>query len=141
MDRGIIFAIAHVRGGDEKGKQWHENGKLLNKRNTFTDFIACADYLIKSNYCSEDNLCIEGGSAGGMLIGAVLNMRPELFKVAVADVPSVDVLTTILLNPRKRDLEVFCSLLSILNFLLIFTLYVDCNICGYFEDFFQVIDA
>ncbi|KAH9746854.1 prolyl oligopeptidase family protein [Citrus sinensis] len=105
LDRGIIFAIAHVRGGDEKGKQWHENGKLLNKRNTFTDFIACADYLIKSNYCSEDNLCIEGGSAGGMLIGAVLNMRPELFKVAVADVPSVDVLTTILFYPRKRDLE------------------------------------
>ncbi|GAY47515.1 hypothetical protein CUMW_105020 [Citrus unshiu] len=105
LDRGIIFAIAHVRGGDEKGKQWHENGKLLNKRNTFTDFIACAEYLIKSNYCSEDNLCIEGGSAGGMLIGAVLNMRPELFKVAVADVPSVDVLTTILFYPRKRDLE------------------------------------
>lgn len=127
MDRGIIFAIAHVRGGDEKGMQWHENGKLLNKKNTFTDFIACAEYLIKSNYCSEDNLCIEGSSAGGMLIGAVLNMRPELFKVAVADVPFVDVLTTILLDHRKLDLKVFCSFLGYSTFHCIH-LYVDCNI-------------
>lgn len=96
LDRGIIYAIAHIRGGGEMGRQWYENGKFLKKKNTFTDFIACAEYLIDKNYCSKEKLCINGRSAGGLLIGAVLNMRPDLFKVAVAGVPFVDVLTTML---------------------------------------------
>ncbi|KAK1325868.1 hypothetical protein QJS10_CPA01g00039 [Acorus calamus] len=96
VDRGFIFAIAHIRGGGEMGRKWYENGKLLKKNNTFTDFIACAEYLIGSQYCSKEKLCIEGRSAGGLLIGAVLNMRPDLFKAAVAGVPFVDVVTTML---------------------------------------------
>ncbi|XP_058090244.1 uncharacterized protein LOC131236807 isoform X1 [Magnolia sinica] len=96
IDRGFIYAIAHVRGGGEMGRKWYENGKLLKKRNTFTDFIACAEYLIENKYCSKEKLCIEGRSAGGLLIGAVLNMRPDLFKAAVAGVPFVDVVTTML---------------------------------------------
>ncbi|XVF67059.1 hypothetical protein PTKIN_Ptkin10aG0090500 [Pterospermum kingtungense] len=96
LDRGFIFAIAHIRGGGEMGRQWYENGKFLKKKNTFTDFIACAEFLIEKKYCSKENLCIEGRSAGGLLIGAVLNMRPSLFKPAVAGVPFVDVLTTML---------------------------------------------
>ncbi|XP_059633292.1 uncharacterized protein LOC132276057 [Cornus florida] len=96
LDRGFIYAIAHIRGGGEMGRQWYENGKLLKKKNTFTDFIACAEYLIEKKYCSKEKLCINGGSAGGLLMGAVLNMRPDLFKAAVAEVPFVDVLTTML---------------------------------------------
>ncbi|KAL0358243.1 UNVERIFIED_CONTAM: Protease 2, partial [Sesamum calycinum] len=96
LDRGFIFAIAHVRGGGEMGRPWYENGKLLKKKNTFTDFIACAEYLVEKKYCSKEKLCIEGRSAGGLLIGAVINMRPNLFKAAVAGVPFVDVLTTML---------------------------------------------
>lgn len=96
VDRGIVFAIAHVRGGGEMGRQWYENGKLLKKKNTFTDFIACAEYLIENNYCSIEKLCINGRSAGGLLIGAVVNMRPDLFKVAIGGVPFVDVVTTML---------------------------------------------
>ncbi|KAA8541449.1 hypothetical protein F0562_025412 [Nyssa sinensis] len=96
LDRGVIYAIAHIRGGGEMGRQWYENGKLLTKRNTFTDFIACAEHLIEKKYCSKEKLCINGRSAGGLLIGAVLNMRPDLFKAAVAGVPFVDVLTTML---------------------------------------------
>ncbi|KAM7261599.1 hypothetical protein ACFE04_020676 [Oxalis oulophora] len=96
LDRGFIFAIAHIRGGGELGRQWYENGKYLKKKNTFTDFIACAEYLIENKYCSKEKLCIEGRSAGGLLIGAVLNMRPDLFTAAVAGVPFVDVLTTML---------------------------------------------
>ncbi|KAI7995159.1 Dipeptidyl aminopeptidase BI [Camellia lanceoleosa] len=96
LDRGFIYAIAHIRGGGEMGRQWYEDGKLLKKQNTFTDFIACAEYLIEKRYCAKENLCIEGGSAGRLLIGAALNMRPDLFKVAVAEVPFVDVLTTML---------------------------------------------
>ncbi|KAL0363792.1 UNVERIFIED_CONTAM: Protease 2 [Sesamum angustifolium] len=96
LDRGFIFAIAHVRGGGEMGRPWYENGKLLKKKNTFTDFIACAEYLVEKKYCSKEKLCIEGRSAGGLLIGAVINMRPDLFKAAVAGVPFVDVLTTML---------------------------------------------
>ncbi|GAY47516.1 hypothetical protein CUMW_105030 [Citrus unshiu] len=96
LDRGFIFAIAQIRGGGELGRQWYENGKFLKKKNTFTDFIACAEYLIKNCYCTKEKLCIEGRSAGGLLIGAVLNMRPDLFKAAVAGVPFVDVLTTML---------------------------------------------
>jgi oligopeptidase B len=96
LDRGFIFVIAHIRGGGELGRQWYENGKYLKKINTFTDFIACAEYLIENKYCSKEKLCIEGRSAGGLLIGAVLNMRPDLFTAAVAGVPFVDVLTTML---------------------------------------------
>ncbi|KAF5939459.1 hypothetical protein HYC85_023718 [Camellia sinensis] len=96
LDRGFIYAIAHIRGGGEMGRQWYEDGKLLKKQSTFTDFIACAEYLIEKRYCAKENLCIEGRSAGGLLVGAALNMRPDLFKVAVAGVPFVDVLTTML---------------------------------------------
>lgn len=96
LDRGFIYAIAHIRGGGEMGRQWYENGKLLKKKNTFTDFIACAEYLIDKKYCSKEKLCINGRSAGGLLIGAVINMRPNLFKAAVAGVPFVDVVTTML---------------------------------------------
>ncbi|KAI8527496.1 hypothetical protein RHMOL_Rhmol12G0080000 [Rhododendron molle] len=96
LDRGFIYAIAHIRGGGEMGRQWYENGKLSKKNNTFTDFIACAEYLIEKKYCTKEKLCIEGRSAGGLLIGAVLNMRPDLFKSAIAGVPFVDVLTTML---------------------------------------------
>ncbi|ESQ30443.1 hypothetical protein EUTSA_v10011253mg [Eutrema salsugineum] len=96
LDRGFIYVIAHVRGGGEMGRQWYENGKLMKKKNTFTDFIACAERLIELKYCSKEKLCIEGRSAGGLLVGAVLNMRPDLFKVVIAGVPFVDVLTTML---------------------------------------------
>ncbi|KAH7571212.1 hypothetical protein JRO89_XS05G0267800 [Xanthoceras sorbifolium] len=96
LDRGFIYAVAHIRGGGEMGRQWYENGKLLQKKNTFTDFIASAEYLIENKYCSKEKLCIDGRSAGGLLIGAVLNMRPDLFKAAIAGVPFVDVVTTML---------------------------------------------
>ncbi|HEX7320290.1 MAG TPA: S9 family peptidase [bacterium] len=96
LDRGFICALAAVRGGGEMGRQWYEHGKILNKKNTFTDFIACAEHLIDSGYTSRRQLVIEGGSAGGLLIGAVLNMRPDLFFQAVAQVPFVDVLNTML---------------------------------------------
>jgi oligopeptidase B len=96
LDRGVIFAIAHVRGGGELGKRWHQQGRMLQKKNTFTDFISCAQKLISENYTASDKLIIEGGSAGGMLVGAVLNMKPELFMAAIADVPFVDVLNTML---------------------------------------------
>lgn len=88
--------IAHIRGGGEMGRKWFEDGKLLKKKNTFTDFIDCAEHLIKNKYCSKEKLCINGRSAGGLLMGAVLNMRPDLFKAAVAGVPFVDVVTTML---------------------------------------------
>lgn len=78
------------------GRQWYENGKLLKKKNTFTDFIACAEHLIEKKFCSKERLCINGASAGGLLIGAVLNMRPDLFKAAATRVPFVDVVTTML---------------------------------------------
>ncbi|KAG0458622.1 hypothetical protein HPP92_021750 [Vanilla planifolia] len=96
VDRGFVYAIAHIRGGGEMGRRWYEDGKLLKKKNTFTDFIACAEYLIQNKYCTKEKLCINGRSAGGLLIGAVLNMRPDLFKAAVAGVPFVDVVTTML---------------------------------------------
>ncbi|XP_050218483.1 uncharacterized protein LOC126669151 [Mercurialis annua] len=96
LDRGFSYAIAHIRGGGEMGRQWYENGKFLKKKNTFTDFITCAEFLIEQRYCSKENLCIEGRSAGGLLIGSVLNMRPDLFKAAIAGVPFLDVLTTML---------------------------------------------
>jgi oligopeptidase B len=96
LDRGFVFAIAHVRGGAELGEEWHDQGKLLAKKNTFTDFIACAEHLITERYSSSDRLAIMGGSAGGLMIGAVLNMRPELFHTAIAKVPFVDAMNTIL---------------------------------------------
>lgn len=96
LDRGFGYAIAHVRGGEEMGRMWYENGKLLHKRNTFTDFIACAEHLIGENYTASDKLIIQGGSAGGLLMGAVTNMRPELFEIVIAKVPFVDVVNTML---------------------------------------------
>ncbi|MDJ0736272.1 MAG: S9 family peptidase [Nostocaceae cyanobacterium] len=96
LDRGFVFAIAHIRGGEEMGRLWYENGKFLHKKNTFTDFIACTEYLISEGWTAKDKIAISGGSAGGLLMGAVVNMRPELFKVVVANVPFVDVLTTII---------------------------------------------
>ncbi len=94
LDRGFAFAIAHPRGGAELGEEWHDHGKLLAKKNTFTDFIACAEHLIRNRYTSPERLAIMGGSAGGLLVGAVLNMRPDLFHAAVAKVPYVDNLNT-----------------------------------------------
>jgi oligopeptidase B len=96
LDRGVIIAIAHVRGGGELGRHWYEQGKLLSKRNTFSDFIACAEHLIRRTYTSTGNIGISGGSAGGLLVGAVINMRPDLFRCVVAHVPFVDVVTTML---------------------------------------------
>ena len=96
LDRGFIYAIAHIRGGEEMGRMWYENGKLLHKRNTFTDFIACAEHLIAEKYTASDKLVIQGGSAGGLLMGAVTNMRPELFEIVIAKVPFVDVVNTML---------------------------------------------
>ena len=96
LTRGVAIAIAHIRGGGEMGRKWYENGKFLHKKNTFTDFIACAEHLIAQKWTSSARLAISGGSAGGLLMGAVINMRPELFKVVLAAVPFVDVVTTIL---------------------------------------------
>ncbi len=96
IDRGFVYAIAHVRGGGALGRPWYEDGKLLKKKNTFTDFIACAEYLLKQKYTNAQRLGIMGGSAGGLLMGAVNNMRPDLFKAVVAHVPFVDVLNTML---------------------------------------------
>jgi len=96
LDRGVVFAIAHVRGGGEMGRQWYEDGKLLHKRNTFTDFVACAQHLVAEGRTTPDLLVAEGGSAGGLLMGAVANLAPELFAGILADVPFVDALTTIL---------------------------------------------
>jgi oligopeptidase B len=96
IDRDFIYAIAHVRGGQEMGRYWYEDGKLLKKKNTFTDFIDCAEYLIQESYTNSDKLFAMGGSAGGLLMGAVLNMAPELFEGVVARVPWVDVVTTML---------------------------------------------
>ncbi|MGA0164288.1 MAG: S9 family peptidase [Bdellovibrionota bacterium] len=96
LDRGFIFAQAHIRGGSEMGRPWYEKGKLFNKKNTFYDFIDSAEFLIKENWSSPEKLYAMGGSAGGLLMGAVMNMRPDLFKAIVAQVPFVDVLTTML---------------------------------------------
>ncbi len=96
LNRGVIFGIAHIRGGGELGKEWHDQGKMMSKRNTFTDFIACAEHLIQEKYTSKDRLIITGGSAGGLLMGAVTNMRPDLFKAVVSYVPFVDVMNTML---------------------------------------------
>ncbi|MGQ9804739.1 MAG: S9 family peptidase [Chlorobiales bacterium] len=96
LNRGVAFAIAHIRGGNDLGEQWHDAGKMMNKKNTFTDFIACAEHLFKEKYTSPSRLAIEGGSAGGLLIGAVLNMRPDICHFAHLAVPFVDVVNTML---------------------------------------------
>lgn len=96
LDRGFIFAIAHIRGGEDLGRKWYEEGKLLNKKNTFTDFIDCSNYLISENYTSPAHLYAEGGSAGGLLMGAIANMAPQLYNGIIAQVPFVDVVTTML---------------------------------------------
>lgn len=96
VDRGVIFAVAYIRGGGELGKKWHDDGRMMKKKNTFTDFIAAAEHLITGKYTSKDRLAILGSSAGGLLVGAVTNMRPDLFKVVIADVPFVDVVNTML---------------------------------------------
>jgi oligopeptidase B len=96
MDRGFAFAIAHIRGGQEMGRQWYEDGKFLKKKNTFNDFVDCAKHLIEQNYTSPAHLYAEGGSAGGLLMGAVMNQSPELFNGIIAAVPFVDVVTTML---------------------------------------------
>ena len=96
LDRGVIYAFAHVRGGGELGKPWHDAGRLRQKRNTFTDFIAAAEHLIARRYTTPESLVIEGGSAGGLLMGAVANLRPELFRMVISHVPFVDVLNTML---------------------------------------------
>jgi len=96
LDRGVIYVIAHIRGGGELGEEWRQAGRMMNKMNTFTDFIACADHLIKAKYTSKDRIVIQGGSAGGLLMGAVSNLRPDLFKAVIAQVPFVDVLNTML---------------------------------------------
>lgn len=96
LDRGIVYAVAHIRGGGELGKPWHDAGRMQHKRNTFTDFIAAAEYLIAQRYTKPEKLVIEGGSAGGLLMGAVTNMRPDLFRIVISHVPFVDVLNTML---------------------------------------------
>ncbi|SFD04921.1 oligopeptidase B [Chitinophaga sp. CF118] len=117
LDRGFAFAIAHIRGGEEMGRQWYEDGKLFKKKNTFTDFIDCAEYLIAQHYTDSTHLYAMGGSAGGLLMGAVVNMRPTLWNGVIAAVPFVDVITTMLDesiplttgefdewgNPKKKD--------------------------------------
>jgi oligopeptidase B len=96
LDRGCVYAIAHIRGGSDMGRTWYDDGKMLKKMNTFTDFIACADFLVNEKYCARDRLAIEGASAGGLLIAATLNLRPDLCKAAVLKVPFVDAITTML---------------------------------------------
>ena len=96
LDRGVIYAIAHIRGGDEMGRQWYDDGKLLKKKNTFTDFIACAEHLIAEKYTSANRLGAYGGSAGGLLMGVIATTRPDLFEVVYASVPFVDVINTML---------------------------------------------
>ena len=94
LERGFVYAIGHIRGGSEMGRAWYEDGKMLHKRNTFTDFIACAETMIAQGYTSKNKLAIMGGSAGGLLVGAALTMRPDLFKAVIAKVPFVDVINT-----------------------------------------------
>ncbi len=96
LDRGFVYAIAHIRGGQEMGREWYEDGKMFNKKNTFTDFINCSEFLISEKYTNPQKLFAMGGSAGGLLMGAVVNMRPDLYKGVVAKVPFVDVITTML---------------------------------------------
>jgi oligopeptidase B len=96
LDRGFIFALAHIRGGQYMGRQWYEDGKMLKKMNTFTDFVDCSKHLIAEKYTSPEHLYAQGGSAGGLLMGVVVNIAPELYNGVVAQVPFVDVVTTML---------------------------------------------
>ena len=96
LDRGFVYAIAHVRGGQEMGRRWYEDGRQLAKMNTFTDFIACAEHLVKQKYAAPGQVFAKGGSAGGLLMGAVVNLKPRLFKGVISNVPFVDVVTTML---------------------------------------------
>jgi oligopeptidase B len=96
LDRGFVYAIAHIRGGQENGRAWYEDGKLYKKKNTFTDFIACTEYLQQEGFSRPERTFAMGGSAGGLLMGAVMNMRPDLYKGIIAAVPFVDVVTTML---------------------------------------------
>lgn len=96
LDRGFVYAIAHVRGGEDMGRDWYEDGKLLVKKNTFNDFITCSEYVIEQGYTSKEHLFAEGGSAGGMLMGVIANERPDLYQGVIAQVPFVDVVTTML---------------------------------------------
>ena len=96
LDRGFAFAIAHIRGGQEMGRQWYEDGKMMKKINTFTDFIDAGEFLVKEKYTSPEHLYAQGGSAGGLLMGAVVNMKPELWNGVIAQVPFVDVVNTML---------------------------------------------
>ena len=96
VDRGMIYGIAHIRGGSELGEKWRQDGRMFKKLNTFNDFVDSAEWLVKNSYTSSDRLVIQGGSAGGLLMGAVVNMRPDLFKAAIAQVPFVDVMNTML---------------------------------------------
>ena len=96
LDRGMVYAIAHIRGGNELGEAWHDDGMLLKKMNTFTDFIDSAEFLVKEKWTAKDRLVIEGGSAGGLLMGAVTNLRPDLFKAVHSAVPFVDVMNTMM---------------------------------------------
>jgi len=96
LDRGMIFGLAHIRGGGDLGKRWHEEGRMMSKKNTFTDFIACCEYMIRQGYTTRDKLAITGRSAGGLLMGAVLNMKPDVCKVAVVGMPFVDMMNTML---------------------------------------------
>ena len=117
LERGVIYAQAHIRGGSDMGRQWYDDGKMLRKKTTFSDFAACADFLVSEKYCDRDKLVIQGGSAGGLLVGATINLRPDLCKAAVLQVPFVDVINTMLDeslpltvqeflewgNPKKKD--------------------------------------
>ncbi|HEX8355554.1 MAG TPA: prolyl oligopeptidase family serine peptidase, partial [Pyrinomonadaceae bacterium] len=94
LDRGVVVATAHIRGGGDLGKEWHDAGKMMSKKNTFTDFVSAAEHLVREGYTSKDRLVVTGGSAGGLLMGAVVNMRPDLFRAVVAYVPFVDVINT-----------------------------------------------
>ena len=96
LNRGFVYAIAHIRGGQEMGRQWYEDGKMMKKMNTFTDFIDCGEYLVKEKYTSPEHLYAEGGSAGGLLMGAIANLKPELWKGVLSHVPFVDVVNTML---------------------------------------------
>lgn len=96
LDRGVVYALAHIRGGSDLGRTWYDDGKMLKKKNTFTDFVACADHLVNEGYCNRKRLAIMGGSAGGLLVGATLNLRPDLCQAAVLQVPFVDVVNTML---------------------------------------------